>query len=151
MKTQQCRSCGDPVIWAVTKAGKRIPVDPDVSETGNIALRRGTRGQIVAVVSRTPVNQGRLSHFVTCPNAQKHRKTEENERTGTRCPDCQLPILRAQVTPTRTIDLEPAVVGGGKWEVLEANDGTVHACYHRVGAGPSKGYAAHDCAGRKRK
>ena len=40
-----CRSCGAPMIWTVTAAGKRMPLNPD-----------GT------------------SHFASCPNAAEHRK-----------------------------------------------------------------------------
>lgn len=41
----KCRSCGAPVIWGYTKAGKRCPFDPD-----------GT------------------SHFATCPQAKTWTK-----------------------------------------------------------------------------
>jgi len=40
-----CSSCGAPILWVVTQAGKRMPLDPD-----------GT------------------THFATCPNADEHRK-----------------------------------------------------------------------------
>lgn len=40
-----CRSCGAPMIWITTPAGRKMPVNPD-----------GT------------------SHFGTCPNANDHRK-----------------------------------------------------------------------------
>jgi hypothetical protein len=40
-----CRSCTAPIYWIDTKAGKRMPVNPDGS-----------------------------SHFATCPNADAHRK-----------------------------------------------------------------------------
>lgn len=41
----KCRSCGADIIWTVTEAGKRMPVDPD-----------GT------------------SHFATCKDADSWRK-----------------------------------------------------------------------------
>lgn len=40
-----CRSCGAPIAWVVTRAGKRAPIDPD-----------GT------------------NHFATCPQAAEWRK-----------------------------------------------------------------------------
>lgn len=40
-----CRSCGAPIAWVVTNAGKRAPIDPD-----------GT------------------NHFATCPQAESWRK-----------------------------------------------------------------------------
>jgi len=45
MSEQKCRSCGAPIEWVKTDAGKWMPVDPD-----------GT------------------SHFATCPDAEKWRK-----------------------------------------------------------------------------
>lgn len=41
----RCRSCAAPVLWCITPAGRRAPVDPD-----------GT------------------SHFATCPEATQWRK-----------------------------------------------------------------------------
>lgn len=40
-----CRSCGDPVMWATTPAGKRAPL-----------------------------NQDGVSHFATCPQASTWRR-----------------------------------------------------------------------------
>lgn len=47
-RTTSCRSCGAAVIWIVTEAGKRMPVDASTRE----------------------------SHFATCPNAAEHRKVQ---------------------------------------------------------------------------
>lgn len=41
-----CNSCGADIVWIVTAAGKRMPVDARTHE----------------------------SHFATCPNAAHHRK-----------------------------------------------------------------------------
>lgn len=77
----ECRSCGAPVIWTVTHKGKRMPVDADPVENGNIKLRRdGDR-----VVAEYPgkehpglfddADEARyLSHFATCPNAGDWRR-----------------------------------------------------------------------------
>jgi hypothetical protein len=43
-----CRSCGAAVVWIVTPAGKRMPVDVSTH----------------------------VSHFATCPNAAQHRKVQ---------------------------------------------------------------------------
>ena len=37
--SEPCRSCHAPVIWAVTSAGKSMPVDRDPAEDGSIALQ----------------------------------------------------------------------------------------------------------------
>lgn len=41
-----CRSCGAPIVWIVTRGGKRMPVDEGSRE----------------------------SHFATCPDAAKWRR-----------------------------------------------------------------------------
>lgn len=52
-------TCGAPVLWGRTKAGKPIALDP---KPVTIVDREG------AVVT------GRVSHFATCPDAKRHRK-----------------------------------------------------------------------------
>jgi hypothetical protein len=54
----RCRSCNAKVIWFETPKGKNMPVDADTVEAGDEALD----------LSR------HVSHFRTCPNADKHRK-----------------------------------------------------------------------------
>ena len=41
----QCRSCGAPMVWCITPAGKR-----------------------------SPLNRDGVSHFATCPSASAHRR-----------------------------------------------------------------------------
>jgi hypothetical protein len=75
VKTRECGSCGAKIIWAVTVNDKRMPVDAEPNEKGNIELI--DRGFIAAIVhSQPPLAAETLytSHFVTCPNAEKHRK-----------------------------------------------------------------------------
>lgn len=63
-----CGSCGAPVQWVKTKAGKRMPLDVGASENGNITVTDG-------VAYYWPPGEGdRVSHFATCPNAAQHRK-----------------------------------------------------------------------------
>lgn len=48
----ECRSCGAPVLWCVTRNGKKMPVDlPTVPE------------------------EATTSHFATCPEAGQWRKS----------------------------------------------------------------------------
>jgi hypothetical protein len=75
----ECRSCRARIVWAVTEAGRRIPLDAEASPTGNLA-------QVEALADGTPVvafldpeapepEAGRyLSHFATCPNAKEWRR-----------------------------------------------------------------------------
>lgn len=46
----ECRSCGAPIIWCLTKNGKKMPVDFPES------------------------NEPTTSHFATCPDGEKWRK-----------------------------------------------------------------------------
>ncbi len=46
-----CKSCGEPIIWCITRKGKKMPVD-------------------------VPDDDGpTTSHFATCKDADKWRKT----------------------------------------------------------------------------
>lgn len=81
MKASTCRSCGAPIVWAVTEAtGARIPIDAEPAPDGNLRVRPGEPPK-AAVVGATidlldPEDDGTryLSHFVTCPNADEHRR-----------------------------------------------------------------------------
>jgi hypothetical protein len=74
---KRCASCPAEVIWAVTRNGRPMPVDAEPSEAGNVRLvaREGAspRAEIVQHVDRREGEALRTSHFVTCPNAVKHR------------------------------------------------------------------------------
>ena len=64
-----CRSCGAPIDWAVTAAGKRMPLDVERRDDGNVTFDPDGTARVV------PVGKGsRVSHFATCPNAQSHRR-----------------------------------------------------------------------------
>ncbi len=80
-----CRSCGAPIVWVVTeatatKAGRRMPLDADPSNTTRAAVFED--GNIVIVgrdAANVPivryVKSGTFrSHFASCPQASTHRK-----------------------------------------------------------------------------
>lgn len=57
-----CRSCGREIIWAKTETGRNAPFD--------------ARPITVYVVNAAGIAQplrGRVSHFATCPHADRHR------------------------------------------------------------------------------
>lgn len=76
--TAKCRSCGAAILWTTTTAtGKRIPLDADPHEDGNIALVPAG----AMVLTKELVEQGKAigskryrSHFATCPHSASHRK-----------------------------------------------------------------------------
>ena len=79
-----CKSCGARITWLETAGGKRIPIDEDPVENGNI-VTDVVEGRLVASVFRTPElaagfapDEPRyVSHFVTCPQAGAWRKTRK--------------------------------------------------------------------------
>lgn len=69
----ECRSCGAPIVWARTHAGKSIPIDVDPAiggpanyPDGNIALFNG--------VAEVTASGPHKSHFATCKDAASWRK-----------------------------------------------------------------------------
>lgn len=56
----RCSSCGKPIVWFRTKAGKRMPVDAETTQPND------AEHQLDLARHR--------SHFATCPNADRHRK-----------------------------------------------------------------------------
>lgn len=83
-----CRSCGAPVLWAVTPNSKAIPLNPEPVENGNLVLDaphpmlgaggegHGTGPRLARPpqLDDDPDGARYVSHFVTCPNAALHRK-----------------------------------------------------------------------------
>lgn len=59
---KRCKSCGAEIYWIKTKAGKDMPVDAD-------SVDPTTQGK-PTIFDPTVMT----SHFVTCPNADQHRK-----------------------------------------------------------------------------
>jgi hypothetical protein len=78
----KCSSCGAPILWAVTEAGKRMPLDYDEHEGGNVFLFRSPPGsgkpwtcKVGRQEDAPPQFASRhFSHFATCPNAAEHRR-----------------------------------------------------------------------------
>ena len=85
-----CRGCGRPVLWVETSTGKRMPLDPETSATGNVVLEQassseGPLGAFRAhVLRRGEVWPGDryVAHFATCPKAEQFRRA--TARSGSR-------------------------------------------------------------------
>lgn len=74
-KQSKCRSCDAPIIWAKTTQDKNIPLDAEPSGAGNITLVPGGRAHVHSRDELFPQGETLyVSHFVTCPNANEHRK-----------------------------------------------------------------------------
>jgi hypothetical protein len=71
-----CRSCGQEIIWATTPKGRYIPIDPEPDPKGHLVLADTSKGAVLARVDRPddPVGVRYVSHFATCPHADRHRK-----------------------------------------------------------------------------
>lgn len=77
-----CRSCGAPVLWAVTNKGETMPVNATPDYRGNVILSAMGGVLHAGVLGRNQAagahDRGELlytSHFADCPNASKHRRT----------------------------------------------------------------------------
>lgn len=80
----RCRSCPQQIRWAITAKGKRIPLDPDPFDDGNVTLEL-VAGVWHATVHGDPASipadaKRFISHFATCPNAGRHRRRQEAAR-----------------------------------------------------------------------
>lgn len=62
-----CRSCGAEILWIITGAGKRMPLD--VRSVERRFVVDGSTEPMGAEMRNTYV-----SHFATCANADQHRK-----------------------------------------------------------------------------
>lgn len=79
---QRCKSCQQVIRWKKTQAGKAIPLDPDPSEKGNIAI--ANNGDAV-ILNQQEIEDYNLRgsgllyvcHFATCPYAHVHRKKKD--------------------------------------------------------------------------
>lgn len=73
-----CASCGDEVIWAITPAGKRAPIDRDPVVDGNVLVLqpKGLGATLAITLSQEALTAAqdarvplRLNHFATCPDS----------------------------------------------------------------------------------
>lgn len=70
-----CRRCGAEMLWGVTAKGKRMPIDLEPREDGNLAVYRDhaqtLRVRVLAAGEAPQAYERRgMAHFATCPGAQ---------------------------------------------------------------------------------
>ncbi len=77
----KCNSCGAPIIWVRTKAGKSMPCDArpvvyweKAGAAGKVVTPNGdVRSCVFEGDAKTATGVGFISHFATCPHADMHR------------------------------------------------------------------------------
>ena len=75
-----CVSCGRRVYWAMTVNDQRMPVDAEAVPDGNMVMAvDGKTGalKVYALADDAVVDPARrryVSHFATCPHANRWRK-----------------------------------------------------------------------------
>ena len=88
MNITSCRACGAPIGFIKTKAGKTVPVDekslnflPDPEGNELFVLVDGSTQRGTRVAEESNSSQiGFISHFATCPEADKFRKPRKSDR-----------------------------------------------------------------------
>lgn len=83
----KCTTCGKLVVWAYTTSGKRMPVDPEPVNGGNVVLVTGNQQPEAQVLGAAEVARRaglglrcHTSHFATCPQAAQHRRAKPKAR-----------------------------------------------------------------------
>lgn len=66
-----CRECGEEFLWARTRKGRLMPVDPQPRTDGNLAIYRDLHGQLRArvVTADEPLQtyeRPGMAHAATC-------------------------------------------------------------------------------------
>lgn len=69
---EHCKSCDAPIEFVRTPKGSRIPLDVGSHPKANIVVDELGIARVVGEGDGT-----RISHFVTCPNAARHRRPEK--------------------------------------------------------------------------
>lgn len=87
-------NCGADIVWTVTDAGKRMPLNPEPSPDGNVILRTDDHGQIRAHVltgSQLPAQvEAWVPHHRTCVDSADYRR--RRRATTARCRVCRDPL-----------------------------------------------------------
>lgn len=76
-RVAECRSCKEPMIWARTGRGKKIPLDAEPSSAGNFVLEGDAQDPMTHMADPTYTGDKYTSHFATCPNASNFRGKRE--------------------------------------------------------------------------
>jgi hypothetical protein len=81
----QCRSCQAEILWAVTRTGKRMPLDavadnrpPPKGGIFVLAIHGGEFGHLIVSKFDAAKHDSKrnryTAHWATCPSAEQHRR-----------------------------------------------------------------------------
>lgn len=97
-RTDRCKSCHAPIWWGLTAKGKRMPIDTQTAEDGNVVIDRleqviATEPVELTVLPRVRVlGKGEVvddatpryrPHWSTCTDPKRHRR-EARRHNGSR-------------------------------------------------------------------
>ena len=77
MSEARCSGCGRVIMWTVTEKGKRSPVDPTPEKR---VVIKPNPDDVTTPLSR--VVSTFVSHWATCPEAERFRKAKAAERAA---------------------------------------------------------------------
>lgn len=73
-----CRSCNAPIRWAVTRTGRRMPLDRDPSPRGNARLLLDGTSQVLAGARLEEARAAgvllHMPHHSSCPQGRDWRR-----------------------------------------------------------------------------
>lgn len=80
-----CRSCDAPILWALTAAGNRIPIDYHPNPAGNVRLElvrsahtshteATVLGPLEQAIATNDGTELYMPHHATCPHGDTWRK-----------------------------------------------------------------------------
>ncbi len=91
MKDNTCKSCGSEILWRNTAKGIPHPIDPIPHEYGGNIVIQGDTCHVLTVAELTTLAAGTpryMSHFASCPSANKHRKKDSGRSVVAVCTKC---------------------------------------------------------------
>jgi hypothetical protein len=89
MNIDLCRSCGAPIVWTVTRKGKRMPVDAEPVSNGKFVLENeeDNEKRLAVFIGEGDYRGPRYSsHFGTCPHAAEHSGHPRGETSDKESP-----------------------------------------------------------------
>jgi hypothetical protein len=76
-----CRECKARIFFAVTEAGRRMPIDEAPVKGGNVCVSMNGEGEDPTATPITPNDSlAYVSHFATCTNPKRFRKADRQRR-----------------------------------------------------------------------